>query len=316
MGKRILPLVVIALLLSLAISPTINAIAPAVTSGFKDETLLSDTTKNQRSISEDFTHGCIFQGYGENTGWKPWFENAQGYFSKWTDGHFWSVVGPSLDEISYPLSTLEAEYFYVIAHSGGKSTQFLANRYTYYTADHLREDMSGRPPIKLAILCCCEAMTNTGPRTLSYEFRKGQMEGTAVIGYTNLSEFIEKNGDFKDALSWQEDLFNYIDRGYTVKRAFDKACKKFERDDPSIANYVKFEGDPSVKVTTAVSVDSDVKIPTDPVDISGVTTDAGMSLTVELEEPASPSNVFDMVPKNYIDPYDSMHGIAYSIVKR
>ena len=280
--KKIL-VVGLILFLGLTIAPSINAFV------FTEES-------QSEASSEDSTYGCVFQGHGD-VDWRYWRESAQDAFEEWCDYLPWVQTCPPVERISYNIKVLKVDYFYVIAHSDGQSDRFRANAPgVHYTADQLKEDMSDRPPIKLAILCCCEAMTNTGPGTLSYEFRKGQMEGTAVIGYKNLSGFIEKNGDFKDALSWQEDLFDYIDCGYTVKRAFDKACKKFEGKNPSIANYVKFEGDPSVKATTAVSVDSDVKIPTDPVDISVVTTDAGMSLTVELEEPASPSNVFDMVP--------------------
>jgi len=282
--KKIL-VVGLILFLGLTIAPSINAF------------VFTGESQSEASSSEDSAYGCVFQGHGDDEFWWEWRVSAQDAFEEWCDYLPWVQTRPPVERISYNIKVLKVDYFYVIAHSDGQSDRFRASAPgVHYTADQLKEDMSDRPPIKLAILCCCEAMTNTGPGSLSWEFRKGQSEGTAVIGYANLREFKEKNGDFYDTLDWQDYLFGYINDGFTVKKAFDKACKKFERKDPSIANYVKFEGDPDVKVTTAVSVDSDAKIPTDPVDISVVTTDAGMSLTVELEEPASPSNVFDMVP--------------------
>jgi hypothetical protein len=132
----------------------------------------------------------------------------------------------------------------VIAHSNGSSNQFQLRENVFYTADELREDMKDRPPVKLAIICCCEGMTDTGPGSISYEFRKGQLNDTITIGYTNMNEYAENNGSMWNLLDWQDILFMYINRGYTVKKAFDLACFFH----PELENYVKFVGDEDLRI--------------------------------------------------------------------
>ena len=224
MKKKTLAIIIIALLLVLTIAPSINAFVFTGESQFKAS-----------------SEGLVIEGHGSYK-WRSFFDNAQGYFWKWCDSL--QSAGPprcTPDWISKRISNPDVEFFYVIAHSDGQSDRFRANASgVYYTADQLHDDMEDRSPMKLAILCCCEAMTDTGPGSLSWEFRKGQSEGTVVIGYTNMGEC---PGTMWDALDWQDNMFNLMDRGFTVKKAFDIACTNH----PTIANYVKFVGDTNLK---------------------------------------------------------------------
>jgi hypothetical protein len=189
--------------------------------------------------------GFAIQGYGDSE-WCYWRENAQEWYRKWY-GSVNSISSPSIDQISYFIKneSIDTESFYVIAHSGGLPTRFLANKTTYYTASQLQHDMANRSPMKLAVLCCCSAMTDTGPGTLSYEFRKGEMTDTVTIGYVEMGNC----SDWIQSLDWQDYLFEKIDRGFTVKKAFDRACAQY----PIIADYVKFVGDPSLKINDNIS---------------------------------------------------------------
>jgi len=184
--------------------------------------------------------GFAIQGYGDSK-WRYWRENAQEWYRKWY-GSVNSISSPSVNQISYFIinESTDTESFYVIAHSGGLPTRFLANNNTYYDASQLHFDMANRSPMKLAVLCCCSAMTDTGPGTLSYEFRKGEMADTVTIGYVEMGNC----SDWVQSLDWQDYMFEKIDRGFTVKKAFDRACAEY----PKLADYVKFVGDPNLKI--------------------------------------------------------------------
>jgi hypothetical protein len=184
--------------------------------------------------------GFIIQGYGDSK-WRYWRENAQDWYAKWYDSVN-SISSPNINQISYFIKneSINTEAFYVIAHSGGLSSRFLANKNTYYTASKLHYDMENRKPMKLSILCCCSAMTYTGPGSLSYEFRKGAMNDTVTIGYHNM----DSCPNWIKSLDWQDYMFKKIDKGYTVKKAYDIACAKY----PQVANYVRFIGDPNLKI--------------------------------------------------------------------
>jgi hypothetical protein len=192
------------------------------------------------SVTAPSSKGFVIQGYGDSK-WRYWRENAQVWYTKWYDSVN-SISSPSINQISYFIKneTINTEAFYVIAHSGGVSSRFLANKNSYYTASQLHYDMENRKPMKLAILCCCSAMTYTGPGSLSYEFRKGILNGTVTIGYHNM----ESCSNWIKSLDWQDFMFGRIDKGFTVKKAYDRACAKY----PQIADYVRFIGDPNLKI--------------------------------------------------------------------
>jgi len=185
--------------------------------------------------------GFAVQGYGESK-WSYWRENAQEWYRKWY-GSVVSISNPSIYQIQYFIKNefIDSQLFYVIAHSGGQSTHFLANKDgVHYEASQLHFDMLDRSSMKLAVLCCCSAMTDTGPGTLSYEFRKGEMNGTVTIGYVEMGNC----SDWVQSLDWQDYMFEKIDGGFTVKKAFDRACAQY----PTIADYVKFVGGPNLKI--------------------------------------------------------------------
>ncbi len=199
--------------------------------------------------------GFVVQGYGDSK-WRYWRENAQEWYKKW-HGSVNCISNPNISQISYFIrnESTNTEVFYVIAHSGGLSSRFLASKNSYYTASQLQYDMENRGPIKLAILCCCSAMNDTGPGSLSFEFRKGEINDTVTIGYFEM----ESCPNWFQSLDWQDYMFEKIDKGYTVKKAYDRACAQY----PQIADYVRFVGDPTLKINddnTSVSEHSSYKI--------------------------------------------------------
>jgi len=207
-------------------------------------TLLYDLEGKQigYEIPTPWSESVVIQGYGENS-WHYWRGNAQEWFNKWCDSTQ-SKLSPDLSWVSERISDPDVELFYVIAHSGGQSDRFLINNDVYYNTTRLINDMSDRGPIKMAILCCCSAMVDTGPGTLSYEFRKGEMTDTVTIGYFNMGSC----PDWTQSLDWQDFMFKKIDAGFTIKNAFNRACAYY----PKIADYVKFIGDPDIKLADII----------------------------------------------------------------
>jgi hypothetical protein len=184
--------------------------------------------------------GLVLQGDGDSK-WRYWRENAQNWYGRWFYATN-SLKCPNIEQISYFIrnKTTDTEAFYVIAHSGGDSTRFLAKKNTYYTADQLHFDMRDRGPMKLSVLCCCEAMNQTGDGTLSYELRKGEINGTVTIGFIGMGHC----PNWVDSLYWQDYMFEKIDKGFTIKKAFDIACAQY----PHLIDYVRFVGDPYLKI--------------------------------------------------------------------
>lgn len=194
-------------------------------------------------------------GYDKDVPHDPWYEwriNADKWFRKWVNQTV-SLSHPANWQISSFISDPNVRCFYEIAHSGGVPTRFQSNGHgIYYTADQLREDMKNRKPVKLAIICSCEGMRDTGSGTLSYEFRKGEMNYTATVGYVGMGSC----EGWLVSLEWQDFMFKKIDRGYTIKNAFNLACMQY----PTIAECVKFVGDPDLKVSTKTMDLSDVEL--------------------------------------------------------
>lgn len=188
-------------------------------------------------ISTPVSYTYSLKGSGDPY-WKYWRSNAMQYMKKWTD----QMIGTNdPDFLSYSLKHLNTSYFYAIAHSGKQPNQFLLNNNTYYTSKQLYEDMKNRKPITFAMLCCCQGMNDIKPGSLSHEFRKGSTKNTVVIGYVNMGSY---NGSFTDTLDWQDIFFKHIERGLTVKKSFNIACKY----KPKLIEHVRFTGDTNLKI--------------------------------------------------------------------
>ena len=186
--------------------------------------------------------GCTLRGWGDSR-WSSWRNNANEWYGKWCS-RLYIADEPTVGQISSYISKPDVEYFYVIAHSGHQNNRFSANdEGVYYYADQLKQDMIGRSPMNLSVLCCCSAMEGTGPGSLSYEFRKGEMEGTVTIGYYKMGECGAWPWESK---SWQNAMFEAMDdyTNYTMKEAFDLACAFY----PNISGHVRFVGDEALRI--------------------------------------------------------------------
>ena len=171
--------------------------------------------------------------------WGSYRENADEWFQRWCDRTI--CIGlPNLEEISFNIQNRNITFFFELGHSHYLPTRFLIGNGIYYTASQLENDMFNRQPMKFAFIGSCEGMRKIGPGNLSYEFRKGEMNGTVTVGYIGMAEC----PGWGVSLPWQNYMFMQMDSGLTIKEAFDLACAKY----PTIAGCVRFVGDENLVV--------------------------------------------------------------------
>lgn len=176
--------------------------------------------------------------------WKAKRENADHWFKKWCSSTT-SISLPTPSTISSYVSNSQYDYFYELAHGG--STKFQADSTgSYYTSSDVASDMAGRSAMTFAFIGSCEGMTNTGPGTFSYEFRKGSSTNTVTVGYTGMGS----STGWGYSSPWQDYMFQKMYNGETMRKAFDLACSFY----PLIAPNVVFEGDTSLKIPTTLDV--------------------------------------------------------------
>jgi len=193
--------------------------------------------------------GDCGDGYGDC--WLAWRKNANFWLSQWCKS-VTSLSLPSVEEISNYIQDDNITSFFEIGHSGGRPDRFQNRDGSYYWASQLKEDMANRSPMKFALLCSCEAMRDTGPDTLSYEFRKGETEGTVTVGYIGMSRCY----GWSVSLEWQDRMFNNMLQYKTVKESFDEASAYY----PIIANCVECVGDYNLSVIYKPDLESNSEL--------------------------------------------------------
>ncbi len=179
--------------------------------------------------------GFLLSGYHNESLPDPWLNyrlNAEYWFDRWctlTTG----ISAPTPATISSYVSNSNYELFYEMAH--GNYWVFQATSNFSYHSFELKNDMDGRSPMKFAFIGSCDGMSNTGPGSFSYEFRKGQTTDTVTVGFSGMGSCPGSNVAFE----WQDFMFNKMDEGFTIKESFDLASAEF----PTIADCVVFVGD-------------------------------------------------------------------------
>ena len=133
---------------------------------------------------------------------------------------------PSKSDIQSAMQNKDLALFYEIGHSGGQSDRFMGgcNEFTY--ASEITSWLSSYPKKQFAFLANCNSLCDINSGSLSYAFRKGSNAGTTTVGYCGMAKLGCANC-FTYSFAWQDTLFDYMSKGYTVKKAFDMANKKY-----------------------------------------------------------------------------------------
>ena len=171
--------------------------------------------------------------------WASWATNARDWFN---------TMGYPCEYISWPTKAQIETHaikngseilFYELDHGG--STSFWNACDTNTTAIDIRNWIASYRKMPFAFIGSCGGMCNTGIGNFSYEFRKGSMESTTVVGYCGMAD-AQCNDCWPLSIEWQTSLFAHMNAGYTVRNAFLHA----NADYPACAganNCMRFDGD-------------------------------------------------------------------------
>jgi len=168
--------------------------------------------------------------------WGDWYDNAQDWF--WTMGYSPDhITYPSIANIKSYIQDCDTALIYGVAHGNNQYIRCGCNM-TAYSASNVRDWLAGYPPIRFAFLASCDAMKDCDmPWTFGYEFRKGSVIDTAVVGYIGMVN--ASNETWLSTLPWQENFFSYLADGQTVGYATVQASKDY----PLCTGYIRFIGD-------------------------------------------------------------------------
>lgn len=175
---------------------------------------------------------------------RDWFEQM-GYPAEYQEV-------PTNSTVQEKIQSNDIALFYEIAH--GDQGQFM-NFCSQWTTASLIEDWLGPPgsgyeKMVFTLLHSCHALCYTGDGYLEYEFRKGEDEGSAVVGYCGLPNEMcwtcSNNSD-----DWETSFFTELSKGATIEEAFDQACADVPECLQSPTNHptrtcVCMEGDPNL----------------------------------------------------------------------
>jgi hypothetical protein len=160
--------------------------------------------------------------------WGQWSYNAALWFTRM--GYpAESITWPTEDEVAAQVASDDALLFYELAHGwyGGFASGCGDDGWGEETTpDEVAAWISGSRPKLLAFLGSCDGMCETGPGTLSHEFRKGLSTNTTTVGYCGMST-PACDDCWGRSLSWQDDLFYFISLGHTTLEAFNLANADF-----------------------------------------------------------------------------------------
>jgi len=166
-----------------------------------------------------------------------------------------AVQWPTEEEMKNHIESPSTRVFYELAHGG--STSFCGgcadgDSCEATTANEIEMWISPYPKVSFAFIGSCQGMCSTGDGTLSYEFRKGSIEDTVTVGYCGMGEE-HCSSCWEYSVGWQNALFNYMDQGYVVKEAFDRAMADYPMcaSDPSCMRFAGDENFTPVPVKAA-----------------------------------------------------------------
>jgi len=208
-------------------------------------------------------HGACAEYY-----WDPWALNA---------GNWFSIMGydtqisdrPTEATVQSHIDSDTTALFYELAHGGSYNflnlntdcglPTFAAHR---ILASEVETWIAGRTKMRFAFIGSCEGLCHTDDGSFSYEFRKGTSTNTVTVGYchmdwtgdTGAGQTYQCDGTCwgTNVYNWQEDLFDYLNQGWTAQAAFNQACA----DNPQCGagtTCVRFAGDPNFSLVPKVS---------------------------------------------------------------
>ena len=135
-----------------------------------------------------------------------------------------AVVYPNDAKVKSHIQSYETAMFYEVAHGNwltGFKNKCSDDR---ISPGEIRAWIKDYTKMPFTFLASCYGMCYTGWPSLSDAFRKGSTEDTVTVGYCGMGEPpCNQTCWYKNATYWQDELFNKMNQGWTVKAAFDQA---------------------------------------------------------------------------------------------
>jgi hypothetical protein len=167
-------------------------------------------------------HGPDWGDCPQDCIWYDWAESARSWFE--TMGYsFTEMVGcPSDAKVQSHIQTDDTAVFYELAHG---------NQWGFHNdcpdlsimASEVETWMVSYASMPFTFIGSCTGMFDTTDNTLSHEFRKGYRRDAVTVGYREMSLSACESDCWQYAVDWQNTLFYWLNEGYTVAYAFDKA---------------------------------------------------------------------------------------------
>lgn len=175
--------------------------------------------------------------------WDDWANNAKDWFQQLAYSPASSVGNASPAAIRARLQSDDTAVFYELDHGGSTSFHVTCNE--DLNASDVGSWLAGYANVPFAFIGSCEGMCDTQAGTFAYEFRKN-LPDAAVVGYCGMSS-AACDDCWGDSIDWQDDLFDRLTKGDTVKAAFDHANSQL----PSCGNAscMRFAGDETLKLS-------------------------------------------------------------------
>ncbi len=189
--------------------------------------------------------------------WHGWMMSAKNGF----DAMGYSTEGidvATAAQIQGHIQSSSTALFYELDHGGSTSFHNICPDSTgnIFGTD-VGSWISGYTKMPFAFIGSCGGLCSNGPGTFSYEFRKGDTTGTAAVGYCHMdwtgtgSETYDCTECWGNSVPWQDDLFERLKNGETVKDAFDHALADY----PMCGNgssCMRLDGDQNLKLVPVV----------------------------------------------------------------
>lgn len=181
--------------------------------------------------------------------WNNHAESARSWFE--TMGYSTEKVGNASEaKIQGHIQSDSTAMFYELNHGGSWSFHNYCD--SSITASEVDTWMASYANMPFTFLGSCDGMCDQTDNHLSYEFRKGSNIDTVTVGYCGMSSPSCESDCWPDAVSWQNELFDWMSGGHTVEYAFYRANLAFP-DCSGANNCMRFAGDITLTMVPEVT---------------------------------------------------------------
>jgi len=176
--------------------------------------------------------------------WYTHAQNAHDWFE--TMGYDSVRIGsPLQSEIEDHIQSDSTAMFYELDHGGSASFKIRCeDDFTSAELATMIEDYASMP---FAFMGSCEGMCVTGNGYFEHEFRKGGDADTVVVGYCGMSWEECSDDCWGSAVPWQDVLFDFMNRGFSVGYAFAQANLAFPVCTDQGHNCMRIAGDTGLR---------------------------------------------------------------------